>query len=54
MQSTKLIEKYSVENMFLENEKFHMMEDQDGELKELERTRKQKGILDALSSMSWC
>ncbi len=53
MQSTHLVEKYSVEKMFLELEKLHMIEDQDGELKELERTRKQKEILDALSSMSW-
>jgi len=53
VQSTKLIEKYSVEKMFLELEKLHMIEDQDGNFRELERTRKQKEILDALSSMSW-
>jgi len=36
MQSTKLIEKYSVEKMFLELEKLHMIEDQDGKFNELE------------------
>lgn len=53
MQSTKLIEKYSVEKMFLELEKLHMMEDYDGEFRELERTRNQKEILDTLGTVSW-
>ena len=30
-----------------------MIEDQNGGLKELERTRKQKDILDLLNSVSW-
>ena len=53
MESTKLNEKYSMERMFLELEKLHMVEDQNGGLKELERTKKQKDILDLLNSVSW-
>ena len=53
MESTKLNEKYSMERMFLELEKLHMIEDQNGDLKELERTKKQKDILDLLNSVSW-
>ncbi|MHB1440289.1 MAG: IS1634 family transposase [Cuniculiplasma sp.] len=53
MESTKLNEKYSMERMFLELEKLHVIEDQNGDLKELERTRKQKDILDSLNSISW-
>ncbi len=53
MQSAKLIKKYSVERMFLELEKLHIIEDQDGKFRELERTKKQKELLDALSPMSW-
>lgn len=54
MESSKLNEKYSVEKMFLELEKLHMIEDQAGKYMELERTRKQKDILDAFSKISWC
>jgi len=39
--------------MLLELEKLHMMEDQNGNMKELERTRKQKDILEALEKISW-
>ncbi len=39
--------------MFLELEKLYMIEDQNGEFRELERTRKQKDILEALDSISW-
>lgn len=53
MQSSHLNEKYSVERMLLELEKLHMIEDQNGILRELERTRKQKDILEALESISW-
>ncbi len=53
MESTKLNERYSMERMFLELEKLHMIEDQNGGLKELERTKKQKDILDLLNSVSW-
>ena len=53
MESTKLNEKYSMERMFLELEKLHMIEDQNGDLKELERTKKQKDILNLLNSVSW-
>jgi hypothetical protein len=42
-----------MERMFLELEKLHMVEDQNGGLKELERTKKQKDILDLLNSVSW-
>ncbi len=53
MESTKLNEKYSMERMFLELEKLHMVEDQNGDPKELERTKKQKDILGLLNSVSW-
>ena len=53
MESTRLNEKYSMERMFLELEKLHMIEDQNGDLKELERTKKQKDILNLLNSVSW-
>lgn len=53
MQSSHLNEKYSVEKMFLELEKLHMLEDQNGIMRELERTRKQKDVLEALESISW-
>ena len=53
MESTKLNEKYSMERMFLELEKLHIIEDQNGNLKELERTKKQKDILNILNSVSW-
>ncbi len=53
MQSSHLNEKYSIERMLLELEKLHMMEDQNGNMKELERTRKQKDILEALEKISW-
>ncbi|MHB8371605.1 MAG: hypothetical protein ACYDBI_02700 [Thermoplasmataceae archaeon] len=53
MESTNLNEKYSMERIFLELEKLHMIEDQNGELKELERTKKQKDILNLLNSVSW-
>lgn len=53
MGSSKLSRKYSIESMLIELEKLHMIEDQAGSLREIERTRKQKDILDALSSISW-
>jgi hypothetical protein len=53
MESSKLNEKYSVEKLFLELEKLHIIEDQDGKYRELERTRKHKDILDAFSKISW-
>jgi transposase len=53
MQSTKVNEKYSIERMFLELEKLHIMEDQNGELKELERSKRQRDILEPLDKISW-
>ena len=38
MESSGLLKKYSLERMILELEKIHVMEDQNGNLKELERT----------------
>lgn len=52
-ESTRLNEKYSMGKMFLELGKPHMMEDQNGDLKEPERTKKQKDILNLLNSVSW-
>ncbi len=53
MISTGLVKKYSLERMLLELEKFHVIEDQNGNLTELERTKKQKDILEALDKVSW-
>ncbi|MGP6206763.1 IS1634 family transposase, partial [Cuniculiplasma sp. SKW3] len=53
MISSGLMKKYSLERMLLELEKLHVIEDQSGNLVELERTRKQKDILEALDKISW-
>lgn len=53
MISSGLMKKYSLERMLLELEKLHVIEDQNGNLTELERTRKQKDIIDALDMISW-
>jgi hypothetical protein len=53
MISTALMKRYSLERMILELEKLHVMEDQNGNLTELERTKKQKDILEALDKISW-
>jgi len=44
---------YSLERMLLELEKLHVAEDGSGNITELERTKKQKDILDALEKISW-
>ncbi len=51
MQSSHLMEKHSVETMLLELEKLHMIDDQNGKYMEVERTRKQKGILEILDKI---
>ena len=53
MISSGLMKKYSLEKMILELEKMHVVEDDRGNITELERTRKQKDILDALEKVSW-
>ena len=53
MISSGLMRKYSLEKMILELEKLHVVEDDRGNITELERTRKQKDILDALEKVSW-
>ena len=53
MISSGLMKKYSLEKMLLELEKLHVIEDQKGNLTELERTKKQKEILEALDKVSW-
>jgi hypothetical protein len=53
MISTGLMKRYSLERMILDLEKLHVMEDQNGNLTELERTKKQKDILEALDKISW-
>ena len=53
MESSGLRSRYSLERMLLELEKLHVMEDQDGNLRELERTKKHKDILEALNKISW-
>ncbi len=47
------MEKYLVKKMFLEVEKPHINEAKSVEFRELERTRKQKDILEALGLISW-
>ncbi len=53
MISSGLMRKYSLEKMILELEKLHVVEDASGSINELERTRKQKDILEALEKVSW-
>ena len=53
MISSSLMRKYSLEKLILELEKLHVVEDASGSIAELERTRKQKDILDALEKVSW-
>ena len=53
MISSGLMRKYSLEKMILELEKLHVVEDASGSITELERTRKQKDILEALEKVSW-
>ena len=53
MVSSGLMKKYSLEKMLLELEKLHVVENANGSMSELERTRKQKNILDALEKVSW-
>ena len=53
MISSGLMNRYSLEKMLLELEKLHVVEDANGSMSELERTGKQKDILDALEKVSW-
>ena len=53
MISSGLMNRYSLEKMLLELEKLHVVEDENGSMSELERTRKQKDILEALEKVSW-
>ena len=53
MISSGLMRKYSLEKMILELEKLHVVEDAGDSITELERTRKQKDILEALEKVSW-
>ena len=53
MISSGLMNKYSLERVLLEMEKLQVVEDASGNMSELERTRKQKEILEALEKVSW-
>ena len=53
MISSGLMKKYSLERMILELEKLHVIENDSGNMSELERTRKQKDILEVLEKVSW-
>ena len=53
MVSSGLMKNYSLERMIPELEKLHVVEDASGNITELERTRKQKDILEALEKVSW-
>jgi len=45
------MKKYSLEKMILEREKLHVIEDRNENLVELERTKKQKDIIEALDKI---
>ena len=47
------MKKHSLEKMILELEKLHVVEDASGNITELERTRMQKDIIDALEKVLW-
>ena len=51
--SSGLMNRYSLERMLLELEKLHVAKNGSGNMTELERTKKQKDILDALKKVSW-
>ena len=53
MIASGLMKRYSLERMLLELDKLHVIEDQNCNLMELERTKKRKDILDALDKISW-
>ena len=53
MESSGLLKKYSLLGMILELENIHVMEDQDRYLREPDRTKKQKDMLEALEGISW-
>lgn len=53
MISSGLINKYSMERMLLELEKLYVIENESGNMSELERTRKWKDILEALEMILW-
>ncbi len=53
MISSGLMRKYSLEKMIPELEKLHVFEDSGGNITELERTRKQKDMLETLEKVSW-
>jgi hypothetical protein len=53
MISSGLMNIYSLERMLLELEKLHVAKYGSGNITELERTKKQKDILDALEKISW-
>ena len=53
MISSGLMKRYSLEKLILELEKLHVVEDANGSMSELERTRKQKDIIDPLEKVSW-
>jgi hypothetical protein len=50
--SSGLMNRYSLERILLELEKFHVAENGSGNITDLERTKKQKDILDALEKVS--
>lgn len=52
MISLGLMKKYSLERMLLELEKLHVIEDQNENLIKLERTKKEKDILEDLVKIS--
>ncbi|MEM0136425.1 MAG: hypothetical protein QXU18_14560, partial [Thermoplasmatales archaeon] len=53
MEPSGLLKKYSLERMILQPERPHMMENQNQNNTELERTKRQKDILETLEGISW-
>lgn len=52
MISSGIIKKYSIERILMELEEVQVIEDQKGNLRELERTKNQKDIIDTLDKAS--
>jgi len=50
MRESGLLKKYSLDMAIIELEKLHIIEKDDGSIEELERTKRQKMILEAFAS----
>ncbi|MHB1492844.1 MAG: hypothetical protein ACYCSG_02845 [Thermoplasmataceae archaeon] len=53
IELTKLNWKYSIKRIFIVLEKLHKIKDENGDLKELERTKIPEDLPNLLNSVSW-